>query len=162
MPIKVIRKSKNVVKQIPVIPTIELPQQPISKIYPFIVYKQITSRTSFFNKGGTLTIPIDTNKPVNGNLFIQATVPFSSTYSVLELDLVVKIFSNTTATTILTNNFFITKDFLSTDFIKYPINIGSDIVGTNNKLGLIIRARNIGPGSGSTNIIDLAYFEKNS
>lgn len=165
MPIKHIKKVNNIVKEVYVeklLPPTPPVEKLISTIYPFVSNKIINIK-EYYSKVGTISVPIDQNKTINGNLYIQASIPYYNEvdYSPMLISVQVNLFGNSGGTTkIFSNIIEFNKNWNSNDFYKMPINILSDIVGTNNKLGLIITAKNSGPGTGSQNIIDIIYYEK--
>lgn len=127
-------------------------------IFPIIFSGKISGRNRTVTVGD-LYLDIERNKTFNGTLFIQAQATDHPTkYSDLKIFADAVLYPSTE--NILSRELIFTREMAIQDFLKIDITIPAQIVGQNEKIGLIISARNIGPGDGSFNTINLIYFQK--
>lgn len=161
MGIKIIRRNKNTVKEYFKENTIIDNSKIINVPYPFVVSKPISS-LGYYTKLGHLVLDIENLTELKGNVVVQSTIPDSLTYTPVELELSIYVSNDVYGYFLPVQNKIITKDTSIYSDNSFVLNIPSSIISINKKIILIIRGKNIGPGSGKTNVIDLIYFEKKS
>ena len=129
-------------------------------VFPFIFTAKIDKKTIAPLAVGDLYLALEKNKIFEGSIFIQAQAKMHpAQYSDLKIFLDVILYPANDYI-IQNSEFVITNTMPIEDFIKVDLNIPAQKIAENEKIGLIIKAQNIGPGTGQYNIINLIYFQK--